>query len=190
MKKLTTLFLISAFALSSTAQVFWSEDFGTGCNTGTNAGGSVTTNGTWIVTDVAPPETYANEWFISAHTRNTGVGNCAADCAGGTNMTEVTLQAFTAASDTAAQLIKELNLQSSIAQVNQASLFHAFIMKAATSQPVVPTEIAPSGCTTDLPGQKLIHLTRQTTLAVDLQFMAYGIITRSRFLHLLTTTRM
>ena len=87
MKKLTTLFLISAFALSSTAQVFWSEDFGTGCNTGTNAGGSVTTNGTWIVTDVAPPETYANEWFISAHTRNTGVGNCAADCAGGTNMT-------------------------------------------------------------------------------------------------------
>ena len=87
MKKLTTLFFISAIALSSSAQVFWSEDFGTGCNTGTLANGYTTTNGQWIVTDIAPPAPYANEWYISGHTRNTGVGNCAADCSGGNNMT-------------------------------------------------------------------------------------------------------
>jgi PKD repeat protein len=87
MKKLTTLFFISALALSSSAQVFWSEDFGTGCNTGTLANGYATTNGQWNVTDVASPAPYANEWYISAHTRNTGVGNCAADCSGGNNMT-------------------------------------------------------------------------------------------------------
>ncbi len=81
------LLLFTFISFTSTAQVFWSEDFGTGCNTGTNASGFITANGTWTVTDIAPPETYANQWYISAHTRNTGVGNCAADCAGGNNQT-------------------------------------------------------------------------------------------------------
>jgi len=87
MKKLTTLILFSAIALSSSAQVFWTEDFGTGCNTGTNANAFVTANGQWNVTDVAVPEAYANQWFISGHTRNTGVGNCANLCAVANNPT-------------------------------------------------------------------------------------------------------
>ena len=87
MKLLSTLILLFTISFIAPAQIFWSEDFGTGCNTGTNANGFVTANGQWNVTDVALPETYANQWFISGHTRNTGVGNCANVCAAVNNPT-------------------------------------------------------------------------------------------------------
>lgn len=77
------LMLFSAGAYS---QVFWSEDFGTGCNTGAFADTTNTGNGGWDVdTTIGFNEDYANEWFISGHTSNTGAGNCADDCAGGGN---------------------------------------------------------------------------------------------------------
>ena len=70
------------------SQVFWTEDFGTGCNTGTPADNTTTTNGTWTVnSSIGFNETYANDWFISAHTNNNGAGNCANDCSGGSNQT-------------------------------------------------------------------------------------------------------
>src|SRR6185436_9102745 len=69
------------------SQIFWTEDFGTGCNTGTAANGVTTTNGSWTVTQTGFNEVYANEWFISGHTNNSGVGNCGTDCSGGNNQT-------------------------------------------------------------------------------------------------------
>jgi PKD repeat protein len=70
------------------SQVFWTEDFGIGCNTGASANGIATANGTWTVnSSIAFNELYANDWFISAHTNNTGIGNCANDCNGGNNQT-------------------------------------------------------------------------------------------------------
>lgn len=78
---------LAAFAFTAGAQTFWTEDFGTGCNTGTLAAGLATSNGVWQVLDVGPPEAFANQWYISAHTRNTGVGICADDCVGGNNQT-------------------------------------------------------------------------------------------------------
>jgi len=75
-------------SFQGSGQVFWSEDFGTGCNTGTLAYNIVTANGTWTVdSSMGFNETYANQWFISAHTNNNGAGNCANDCAGGNNQT-------------------------------------------------------------------------------------------------------
>ena len=72
----------------SYSQVFWTEDFGTGCNTGVTANGNATANGTWTVNNtIGFNEVYANEWFISAHTNNNGTGNCANDCGGGSNQT-------------------------------------------------------------------------------------------------------
>src|SRR6185295_17581693 len=87
MKNLYTLLAAFMIAAGATGQVFWTEDFGTGCNTGNYANGFTTTNGVWVVTDISAPATYANEWYISGHTRNTGVGVCADDCVGGNNQT-------------------------------------------------------------------------------------------------------
>ena len=87
MKIIYLSLLACVLTAASPAQVFWSEDFGTGCNTGNPAAGFTTANGPWSMTDVAPPATYANQWYISAHTRNTGVGTCADDCVGGNNQT-------------------------------------------------------------------------------------------------------
>ncbi|MEX1192069.1 MAG: HYR domain-containing protein [Brumimicrobium sp.] len=67
------------------AQVFWTETFGSGCNTGTLADGETTTNGTWNVTNTGTNGTEANVWYISAEENGEGVGNCGAGC--GTNPT-------------------------------------------------------------------------------------------------------
>jgi PKD repeat protein len=87
MRKVYAIILTSLISFSVSAQVFWTEDFGTGCNTGNSADGFTTGNGVWAVTDLSAPANYPNQWYISAHTRNTGLGNCAADCAGGNNQT-------------------------------------------------------------------------------------------------------
>ncbi|MCX6276290.1 MAG: PKD domain-containing protein [Bacteroidetes bacterium] len=93
-KKLTGKFLyycfpaLLFFTLQGYSQVFWTEDFGSGCNTGFPADGLTTANGTWTVdSTVGFNATYANDWFISAHVNNNGAGNCANDCSGGSNQT-------------------------------------------------------------------------------------------------------
>lgn len=68
------------------AQVFWTETFGTGCNAGTLANGFVSVNGTWTIdAPVANNDADANRWYISATENGEGVGNCGAAC--GTNPT-------------------------------------------------------------------------------------------------------
>ena len=66
------------------AQVFWNEDFGNGCSTGTQANGFVSANGTWSVTNTGVNQLDANVWYISAAERGVGAGNCGTGC-GGTN---------------------------------------------------------------------------------------------------------
>ncbi|GIV26729.1 MAG: hypothetical protein KatS3mg027_0543 [Bacteroidia bacterium] len=62
--------------------IFWYEDFGTGCNQGQIANGTVTTptNGAWVVTSTGLNDPYSNEWYISATEAGMGLGNCQDGC--------------------------------------------------------------------------------------------------------------
>lgn len=62
------------------AQVFWTETFGSGCNTGTLANGFASPNGTWSVANTGTNGSDANVWYISAEENGEGVGNCGAGC--------------------------------------------------------------------------------------------------------------
>ena len=82
---LASLFLFVGLSQYSSGQVFWTETFGSGCNSGTLADGAVTSNGTWNVTATGVNGADANVWYISAEENAEGVGNCGAGC--GTNPT-------------------------------------------------------------------------------------------------------
>src|SRR6185295_2501205 len=75
------------FVLQSSAQVFWSENFGTGYNRAQSANGYAGTNGAWTVTFPSFNETYANLWFVSSTTSFTSVGNCGTGYATSNNQT-------------------------------------------------------------------------------------------------------
>ncbi|PHR48816.1 MAG: hypothetical protein COA32_04955 [Fluviicola sp.] len=62
------------------AQVFWTETFGAGCNTGTLANGFASPNGAWSVSSTGTNGADANVWYISAEENGEGVGNCGAGC--------------------------------------------------------------------------------------------------------------
>ncbi|MCB0401508.1 MAG: gliding motility-associated C-terminal domain-containing protein [Flavobacteriales bacterium] len=87
--RLLLFIAITFFTASSQAQVFWTEDFGTGCNQGTLANGASTANGTWTVTSTGANHAQANDFYISATEAFMGAGNCGDGClgTGGTNKT-------------------------------------------------------------------------------------------------------
>lgn len=64
-------------------EVFWAENFGTGCNTGQLANGFISVNGTWTTTSTGTNDASANTFFISA-TEQIDAGGCGVGC-GGTN---------------------------------------------------------------------------------------------------------
>jgi gliding motility-associated-like protein len=72
--------LLLFFSASSFSQVFWTETFGTGCNSGTIADGFVSANGTWNVSATGPNGALANVWYVSAEENGQGVGNCGTAC--------------------------------------------------------------------------------------------------------------
>lgn len=92
MKKIiySLLVLLNLAVLTSKGQVFWTENFGTGCNAGQLANGYVGPNGAWVVTSLAAPfpnGADANEWFISATEQGQVIGNCGAGCGGSNDRT-------------------------------------------------------------------------------------------------------
>ncbi|MBI3511134.1 MAG: choice-of-anchor J domain-containing protein [Bacteroidetes bacterium] len=80
MKKIfyTSAFMLATFA--ATAQTFWTEDFGTGCNRAQLASAYTGTNGTWGSASSGANGTYANTWYISSANAGTGAGNCSSSC--------------------------------------------------------------------------------------------------------------
>lgn len=86
-----TILFLSAFCYLvllpsfSFGQSFWTETFGTGCNTGTLADGFVSTNAAWNVTAIGANGANANLWYVSAEENGVGVGVCGSGC--GTNPT-------------------------------------------------------------------------------------------------------
>ncbi|HTF02678.1 MAG TPA: hypothetical protein VK826_01600 [Bacteroidia bacterium] len=80
MKNLYTITVLLFTATVAHTQVFWTDDFGTGCNRGTLATAYTDPNGQWTMTSLIPAETYANSWFVSSTCSGTGAGNCASNC--------------------------------------------------------------------------------------------------------------
>jgi hypothetical protein len=86
MKKLYTIAALLLSGLCTAQSPFWTEDFGTGCNRGQVATAFSGSNGSWTVSSTGTNGNVANDWFVSATSSNTGVGNCADNC----NMNSVT----------------------------------------------------------------------------------------------------
>lgn len=85
MKIIFFIVLLVLFFQTKSQLVFWSENFGTGCGTGTQAHNYTTPNGTWTVVNIGANDIYANIWYVSAEENGNGAGNCGSGC--GTNRT-------------------------------------------------------------------------------------------------------
>jgi hypothetical protein len=93
MKKLysASLLFFLVISFSSNAQVFWTENFGTGCSQGNLANGFTGTNGAWSVANTGTNDTYANTWYVSATEAGTGIGNCGDGCGSNASLINRTL---------------------------------------------------------------------------------------------------
>ncbi|MCC6385382.1 MAG: hypothetical protein LC117_07870 [Bacteroidia bacterium] len=65
--------------------VFWTEEFGTGCNTGQLVTAYSGPNGSWTMSTIGANDPGANTWFVSAAENGQGAGVCGAAC--GSNRT-------------------------------------------------------------------------------------------------------
>jgi hypothetical protein len=75
------LLLFGLCWLQADAQtVFWSEDFGTGCNQATLASAYTGVNGTWTTTFTGVQGAKGNKWFVSSTEADMGQGNCGDGC--------------------------------------------------------------------------------------------------------------
>ncbi len=64
---------------------FWTENFGTGCNSGQIATAYAGPNGAWSISNTGFNEINANTWYVSAKENGMPAGSCGAGC--GTNRT-------------------------------------------------------------------------------------------------------
>ncbi|MDG1261442.1 MAG: hypothetical protein P8H59_12855 [Flavobacteriales bacterium] len=80
MKTTLTLSFLLMFLSGSAQWIFWTEEFGTGCQQGQLATAYDGVNGTWTVTETGFNEVSGNVWYISAMENNTGIGNCGETC--------------------------------------------------------------------------------------------------------------
>lgn len=74
--------LFSALAaVSASAQTpFWTEDFGSGCNSGQQVTSYAGPNGNWTVTNTGTNAGGANAWFVSAEENGNDAGFCGSGC--------------------------------------------------------------------------------------------------------------
>ncbi len=78
LSRLLFCMLLTSFA---NAQPFWTETFGSGCNSGTAANAFTSPNGQWTTeTPAGNNGADANTWYVSAEENGVGVGNCGTGC--------------------------------------------------------------------------------------------------------------
>lgn len=82
MKKIYLIVAICTSAFIANAQVFWTEDFGTGCNTGQLANAYTGTNGAWTVASTGTNDPYANVFYVDAEEAGNAIGMCGSGCTG------------------------------------------------------------------------------------------------------------
>ncbi len=85
------IILYFSFLSSSSAQVFWTETFGTGCNQGVFANGFATANGSWSVASSGINDVYSNQWYISGTESGFPAGSCGDGCLINPTLTNQTL---------------------------------------------------------------------------------------------------
>lgn len=81
MKKIYLTLAVCSTALIANSQVFWTEDFGTGC-TAVLASAFSGTNGAWAIVSTGTNDTYANTFFVSAKEAGNAIGTCGSGCTG------------------------------------------------------------------------------------------------------------
>jgi PKD repeat protein len=78
MKNIFTFLFALILTGSVTAQVFWTENFGTNCIArGSLASAYSGVNGAWIVTSTGTNDASGNDWYINDRISYNGIGNCA-----------------------------------------------------------------------------------------------------------------
>jgi hypothetical protein len=82
MKKIYLLFTLFSYTVASNAQVFWTEDFGTGCSQGQLASAYTGTNGAWTIASTGTNDATANTFYIGAQEAGNAVGACGTACVG------------------------------------------------------------------------------------------------------------
>lgn len=82
MKKIYLIITICASAFIANAQVFWTEDFGTGCNQGQLASAYTGTNGAWTIASTGTNDPFANTFYVGAQEAGNAIGTCGTGCAG------------------------------------------------------------------------------------------------------------
>ncbi|MCX6290511.1 MAG: gliding motility-associated C-terminal domain-containing protein [Bacteroidetes bacterium] len=75
----------------SNAQVFWMENFGTGCNQAQLATSAAGSNGAWTETLSGTNDLHANEWYISGTEAGFPAGSCRDGCLGSASLNNQTL---------------------------------------------------------------------------------------------------
>lgn len=109
MKKLYLIITICISAFVANAQVFWTEDFGTGCNQGQLASAFTGINGTWTIASTGTNDPYANTFYVGAQEAGNAIGACGTGCAGTVDATlhvgNVAIPALSLAADPGAAYV-------------------------------------------------------------------------------------
>jgi gliding motility-associated-like protein len=86
------LLVLGLITYHTNAQVFWTEDFGTGCSSGQEANNfNPSINGNWTVNQTGFNDANANEWFVSAEEAGMGLGVCGDGCGNNASLSNRTL---------------------------------------------------------------------------------------------------
>jgi PKD repeat protein len=93
MKRLILIFLFCFVLCNGNifAQVFWTEDFGSGCSQNNLVSSYTGTNGAWTLTATGTNGTKANNWFVSATEAGMTAGSCGDGCLNNSGLTNRSL---------------------------------------------------------------------------------------------------
>lgn len=81
MRMMVSVLICTMTALSAATQTpFWTEDFGSGCNSGQQVTAYAGPNGNWTVTSTGTNADGANAWFVSAEENGNEEGECGSGC--------------------------------------------------------------------------------------------------------------
>jgi gliding motility-associated-like protein len=95
-----TTIICCGFLQHASAQVFWTETFGTGCNHGQLAINAPSANGSWTITSTGINDPFANEWYISGTESGFPAGTCRDGCLLNPALTNQTLHVGNVAGST------------------------------------------------------------------------------------------
>jgi Secretion system C-terminal sorting domain len=87
MKKIYLFVTLFSTVVIADAQVFWTEDFGTGCNQGQLASAYTGSNGAWTISSTGTNDATANTFYIGAQEAGNAVGACGTGCVGSVDAT-------------------------------------------------------------------------------------------------------